>query len=68
MSKTKKDTILASVIVLIVLIADQALKLWVHSAFKINEEYAITEWFRLHYIENDGIAFGITLFDKTTFS
>lgn len=64
MSKTKKDTILASVIVLIVLIADQALKLWVHSAFKINEEYAITEWFRLHYIENDGIAFGITLFDK----
>ncbi|MBQ3929549.1 MAG: lipoprotein signal peptidase [Paludibacteraceae bacterium] len=64
MSKQKKDTILTIIIVLIVLAADQALKLWVHSAFRLNEEYSITEWFRLHYIENDGIAFGITLFDK----
>lgn len=64
MSKQKKDTILTIIIVLIVLVADQALKLWVHHAFRLNEELAITDWFRLHYIENDGIAFGITLFDK----
>lgn len=64
MSEKRKKTIIASLIVLIILVADQALKLWVHSAFYLNEEYVITDWFRLHYIENDGIAFGITLFDK----
>ena len=64
MSEKRKKTIIASLIVLIILVADQALKLWVHSAFYLNEEYVITDWFRLHYIENDGIAFGITLFDS----
>lgn len=64
MTEIQKNSVIAATIALIVLTADQALKLWVHSSFYLNEEYVITDWFRLHYIENDGIAFGITLFDK----
>lgn len=64
MTEIQKNSVIAATIALIVLTADQALKLWVHSSFYLNEEFVITDWFRLHYIENDGIAFGITLFDK----
>ncbi len=64
MTEIQKNSVIAAIIALIVLVADQALKLWVHNSFYLNEEYVITDWFRLHYIENDGIAFGITLFDK----
>ncbi len=64
MSAIKKNSIIAATIALTILLADQALKLWVHNSFFLFEEYKITDWFRLHYIENDGIAFGITLFDK----
>ncbi|MCQ2350358.1 MAG: signal peptidase II [Paludibacteraceae bacterium] len=65
MSKIQKQSIIASIIVLIILIADQALKLWVHSSFYLGEEYVITDWFRLHYVENNGIAFGLTFINKT---
>jgi len=64
MSLKTKQSILASAIVLIILIADQAMKLWVHSAFYIGEAYKITDWFSLVYVENDGIAFGIELVNK----
>lgn len=64
MSLKAKQSVLASVIVLIILVADQAMKLWVHSAFYLGESFKITEWFSLVYVENDGIAFGIELFDK----
>lgn len=64
MSLKAKQSVLASAIVLIIIIADQAMKLWVHSSFYLGESFKITEWFSLVYIENDGIAFGIELFDK----
>ncbi len=65
MSKIQKQSITASIIILIILITDQTLKLWVHSSFYLGEEYVITDWFRLHYVENNGIAFGLTFINKT---
>ena len=43
---------------------DQALKLYVHSAFSLGESVKILPFFELCYVENNGMAFGIEWFDK----
>ncbi|MFT3845571.1 MAG: lipoprotein signal peptidase [Lacibacter sp.] len=46
-------------IVLIILFADQALKIWVKTSFTYGgEENVIGQWFRLYFIENAGMAYG----------
>lgn len=49
----------ALLIVAIVLILDQVLKLWVKLNMNIGENVIFTDWFRLHFTENPGMAFGI---------
>src|SRR5258707_12191974 len=47
-------------IALIVIIIDQASKLLVHNFMYIHQEVnVIGEWFKLHYLLNPGMAFGI---------
>jgi signal peptidase II len=48
-------------IVLAVLIIDQALKLWVKTHMIMGEEIVIAYGFRLHFTENPGMAFGMVL-------
>lgn len=61
--KAKKGT-LALIVILIVIIADQALKLWTKTHFYLSEDYPLTGWFHLKFIENNGMAFGIELWNK----
>lgn len=51
----------AFLIVLAVLILDQAVKLWVKLHMVMGEEIVVTNWFRLHFTENPGMAFGMVL-------
>lgn len=52
---------MAWVVVLLVLIADQALKFWVKTSFYLGEEVRVFgNWFILHFTENNGIAFGMS--------
>lgn len=51
-------------IMLIVIIADQILKIWVKTHFYLGEEIRITDWFRLLFIQNKGMAFGMELGSK----
>ena len=47
-------------IVLLVLLIDQALKIYIKTHFMYNEEVNVLgTWFRLHFIENEGMAFGM---------
>lgn len=55
---------MALFIILLVVLADQALKIWVKTHFYLGEDYPITSWFHLKFIENNGIAFGIELTGK----
>ncbi len=58
MSLTKKSIL----VVVIILILDQALKIWVKTHMMIGEEIPIFDhWFLLHFIENNGMAFGMEL-------
>lgn len=54
----------AIIITLAVIVADQALKIWVKTHFYLGEELVITDWFRLLFIENNGMAFGMELGSK----
>jgi signal peptidase II len=47
-------------IVLLVLVADQGLKFWVKTHFYMFEDRPVLgSWFRLHFIENEGMAWGL---------
>lgn len=47
-------------LVLVVLVLDQILKIWIKTNMFLGEEYRIAEWFRIHFIENEGMAFGMS--------
>lgn len=55
---------LALLITLLVICADQILKIWVKTSFYYGEELVITDWFRLFFIENNGMAFGMEVLNK----
>lgn len=55
---------LAVAVILSVLIADQVLKIWVKTHFYLGEDLEITSWFHLKFIENNGMAFGLQLWNK----
>ena len=47
-------------IAIIIILVDQASKLLVHNNMYLHEEiYVIGDWFRIHYLLNPGMAFGI---------
>lgn len=59
-TKQKKQHLLIWCIIGIILIADQALKIWVKTHMYIGEEIPlIGDWFVLHFVENEGFAFGM---------
>ena len=52
----------ALLIVLLVIVADQALKIYVKTHFANGDDVRIMgSWFRLHFIENEGMAYGMKL-------
>ncbi len=55
---------LAAIVIAAVVILDQLLKIWVKTHFFYGEELYITDWFRLYFIENNGMAFGMEFGSK----
>ncbi len=52
---------LVVILVISLLIIDQIVKIWVKTSFSSDEvRYLFGTWFSLHYIENQGMAFGTT--------
>ena len=52
-----KKTI-AVLIILLTLILDQASKIYVKTHFEIQESVRVFDWFRIHFTENNGMAWG----------
>ena len=55
---------LATIIIVCVILLDQFTKIWVKTHFFYGEDYVITDWFRLYFIENNGMAFGMEFGSK----
>ncbi|SHI35102.1 signal peptidase II [Tangfeifania diversioriginum] len=46
-------------IIFFILLADQVLKIWVKTSFSLGDEIVVFKnWFILHFVENNGMAFG----------
>lgn len=57
----------ALLIVLLIIIADQVLKVYIKTHFTIGDEVKMLgNWFRLHFIENEGMAYGMKLSESVT--
>ena len=55
--KLRNTVILATVLILL----DQILKIWVKTNMCLDESIEIFPWFQLHFVENNGAAFGMQL-------
>lgn len=57
----KKRIYVATGIVLSIIIIDQITKWYIKTHFMLGEEYKIFNWFYIHFTENPGMAFGLTI-------
>ncbi|MGY5355515.1 lipoprotein signal peptidase [Wenyingzhuangia sp. IMCC45467] len=58
---TKKSILL----IVIVLLIDQISKIYIKTNFQLGEEIYVFDWFRIHFIENNGAAWGTELGGRT---
>ena len=61
---SKKQTFL---LVVLILFVDQASKIFIKTHFELGQELKIFEWFRIYFIENEGMAWGAKLSDISSF-
>ena len=59
---------LATLIIVAILLIDQAIKIWVKTSMSLHESIHITDWFYITFIENNGMAFGMQLGSKIILS
>lgn len=57
----KKYAWIAAVVVLLLILVDQILKFWVKTHLAVGQTVPLLgQWFNLHFVENEGMAFGIS--------
>ena len=59
---------MAVLVILAILLIDQAIKIWVKTSMTLHESIHITDWFYIAFIENNGMAFGMQLGSKIILS
>jgi signal peptidase II len=62
--KSYSRCIAAIAIVSLVILIDQVIKIWVKTHMSLYEMYEITSWFKIYFVENNGMAFGIEVIGK----
>ena len=50
--------------VLLILLIDQISKIWIKTHFTLGESISVTGWFKILFVENNGMAFGIEVLGK----
>ena len=51
-----------SILLLVLIVADQVLKIWVKTSFHLGEAIVVfPDWFQLRFVENNGAAFGMQI-------
>lgn len=59
---------MAVLIVMAILLIDQAIKIWVKTNMTLHESIHIADWFKICFIENNGMAYGMELGSKVVLS
>ena len=58
------DGRMAWIIILAILIIDQVIKIEVKTSMTLGESIRITDWFYITFVENNGMAWGMTFINK----
>ena len=62
--KSSRQGMIALIIVLSVLVIDQIIKYLVKTGMSLGESIDITSWFKILFVENNGMAFGMEIIGK----
>lgn len=54
-------------LIIVILLIDQCSKIYVKTHFSLNESVLVFDWFRIYFIENNGMAWGTKISDFLTF-
>ena len=69
MTKTQKQQTVVSVLIfLVILIIDQVIKISVKTGMTLHESIRVTDWFYISFIENNGMAWGMSIMPKIMLS
>ena len=55
------------IVIILILLIDQISKIYIKTHFALGDEYKVFDWFRVYFVENDGMAWGTKLSDFTSF-
>ena len=66
--QTARRGMLVALIVLGVLVVDQLIKIWVKTNMTLHEQIEILSWFKIVFIENNGMAYGMEIGSKLVLS
>lgn len=64
MKRTTQQSILVVAIIVMAVVLDQWTKIYIRTHFQLGEAHAVTSWFYICFVENNGMAFGIEWFSK----
>lgn len=53
----------SSLLIILILLIDQASKIYVKTNFALNEGFEVFNWFKILFVENDGMAWGTKISD-----
>ena len=59
---------LAILLVIVILIIDQVIKIEVKTSMSLGEAIHVTDWFYIDFVENNGMAYGMTFINKLVLS
>ena len=63
-ARSRRMTAVAWLVIGAIIVIDQIVKIWIKTHFYLNEDYEVFPWFHIHFIQNNGMAFGMELFSK----
>jgi signal peptidase II len=66
--QTARRGFLVTLIVMGILLIDQLIKIWVKTNMTLHEQIEILSWFKIVFIENNGMAYGMELGSKLALS
>ena len=61
---TSNNLIICLSFIFLLLVIDQVSKIWVKTTMIEGEMHEITSWFKIYFVENEGMAYGITIGSK----
>ena len=61
---TRNNLLICLAFVVLLLVIDQVTKIWVKTTMIEGEMHEITSWFKIYFVENEGMAYGITIGTK----